>query len=423
MITLLTYKTIRLLNIAEAILIQNRNIKLSEIAEMNDCSLKTVKDDLIFLHENWNEILELVFDHNTISSTNTSCFDFMIMKRELYKEEIKLQMIVSMFLFPNLKLEEYADKLNYSESHLRKQIKPINQFLKNYEITVDYNHKTFRYHLKSNNSLQQAYFISQILKESSNISTLSQLKNIEKEYYENQIQLIPSFFVNQTKEDLETLYKVMKYAHSNNEPFQEAMHTINQTYHNLKSNEQHFIKELKSHYQSLNTTLNQKQVKKALDIHLLISTKATLFPIKVDQYWNRYDFFYEAHSNEHKDLNQSFSNFIIQTSHNQHLNYTPYKSEFAFNLYTTIPIHERKQTFRIAIHSDLGPAHVNTLAHTYQKHFSNHTIEPYTIEKSYDLILSTQSLSDEVNKYKIIKISDRFTFTDVKKIHRFLKLN
>lgn len=65
-------------------------------------------------------------------------------------------------------MPEHAARINYSEPHLRRQISPINSYLKDFEAQITLNYKTKGYLIESTNEVLTSFMISQVIKSSNN---------------------------------------------------------------------------------------------------------------------------------------------------------------------------------------------------------------------------------------------------------------
>ena len=397
-------------------MIQEKKLILIEIAKMNECSIKTVKDDLFDLNTQWNHLLELNYKNGLLFSNNTSYYDFMLLKKHLYKQEIKIQIIIQMFLFPNLEMIDYAQMLDYSESHIRRQIKPTNEYLKFHKSKIEYNSKTFKYNLITHNQLHHTFFISQLMKESFYCALLPPFTDKQEQDYTRQVNTIPQFFKERSNEEFRLFLKVMLY-NSKVEDLKYNLNQINHTYLKFQAIKPSLSQDLKSYLKQNNLNPQTQDQKLILDIMLLISIKATLFPIKVDTTWNRYDFYYHSLTTKNKQTFNLYKQFMKKITKKHKIQYEPYISELAFDLFTMVHSLEDTTPYTIGIHSDISYSHAMSLVYSYKKHLSLETIEIYQKEKRYDLILSTQTFQDEINENKIIKISDKISLTEIKKIH------
>ena len=88
---LLSYKSIRTLQIAEKLINTHDYISYSEFQELNNCSNKTVYDDIQYLKETWDDILELDIIINKVRSKKTSVYDLMKMKSKMFHDEIRVK--------------------------------------------------------------------------------------------------------------------------------------------------------------------------------------------------------------------------------------------------------------------------------------------------------------------------------------------
>ena len=416
---LLSSKTIRLLNIAEALIIQERVLSNLDISTINKCSLKTVNDDLIYLDTHWDHLLEMKFINSVVSTSCSSRFDFQVLKRNLYKQEIKIQLIIHLYLYPDLQMIDYAEMLNYSESHLRRQIKPINNYLERYDSQVEYNKLSYKYKLRSPNKLELAFLISQLIKKSLHQHLLTNFDTSKKEEYITFIKNESGFIHDNYNEDLELLYKVLIQGSEHKLIISNHFYLISDVYALAQNKKTIFQNDLTSYCKLHNIYIEKFEEETIIDILVLIFSKSRIFPHKIDNYWNRYNFFKQSLTLKKINsfnLYEEFSKFMCD-KHNINQSY---QDELNFLLYTSIQSVRHSTPYSIGVHSDLGHYHAKSLAYSCSKHFSSHNIEIYEDKKNYDLIVTTQNSMTGISEDKLVKVSDNLRLTDITKIHQFI---
>lgn len=130
---LIKYKTQRILKIAESLMIENNPVNQLDFQKSNQWSIKTVKDDLLYLQEEWSHVFDFVYNSDYAPSINSNIDDLMVFKQQLFQNEVKIQFLLSIFINPNLNMPEHAARINYSESYLRRQITSVISYLKDFE--------------------------------------------------------------------------------------------------------------------------------------------------------------------------------------------------------------------------------------------------------------------------------------------------
>ena len=204
---LLSFKSIRLLQIAEKLIISDSYVSFDEFQKINECSNKTVYDDLKALKDEWNDILAIDIIKNKARSEKTSTSSLISMKQKLFQQEIKIQLLLNIFFYPKNDLLDLSLMMNYSDSYLRTQISQINLYLVKYETEILYDKKNKTHYLESQGSLILLSLISELIYASGYDSEMLKLGTRYTEVYD---QYISSFDNKIKKQDLETLFKPVK---------------------------------------------------------------------------------------------------------------------------------------------------------------------------------------------------------------------
>lgn len=150
---LLSFKSIRLLQIAEKLITSDNYVSFDEFQKINACSNKTVYDDLKNLKDEWNDLLEIDIIKNKARSEKTSISSLISMKQKLYQQEIKIQLLLNIFFYPDNDLLDMSLMMNYSDSYLRTQISQINLYLIKFKSQVTHDKINKTYYLESQDNL------------------------------------------------------------------------------------------------------------------------------------------------------------------------------------------------------------------------------------------------------------------------------
>ena len=411
---LLSFKSIRLLQIAEKLIISDSYVSFDEFQKINECSNKTVYDDLKALKDEWDDILAIDIIKNKARSEKTSTSSLISMKQKLFQQEIKIQLLLNIFFYPKNDLLDLSLMMNYSDSYLRTQISQINSYLLKYEIEILYDKENKTYYLESQDSLILLSLISELIYASGYDSEMLKLGTRYIEAFE---QYISSFDNKIKKQDLETLFKPVKI-----EEF-----LINKSNTQVKSKEVYeealAFESLFSLYLREYFLINQFQIdddefQELVNIFIINTVKLLMNPIRVDNFLNRYDYFLETFIKENPIKTKEFLNAIDYFSKNTGINYENYKSEILFNIFTKIQSLRKFREFKIGIYSDLGDMHATSLIIALEKHFATHHFSIFLEDEHYDFIIST--IEKKLDAKNIITISDYLSRQDIFNIHQII---
>lgn len=329
---LLSYKTIRILNIAETIIFYEKNITYDDIQKLNDCSRKTVNDDLEYIYSSWNHLVDLNFENSRISSNNNSIYDLMSLKRHLFEKEVKIQFLISIFLNPNSDMPYHSKNLNYSESHLRRQIAAINIYLEKFSSSIFFDKDKAGYLIKSNNEMSTSFMISQLIKVSRKKYLMPPLDqedfNSLNTYLGNPFEFIPD----DEKLDMNTFFQVILIRKDQGFNIEDSITNLRKEHETLLSQSNIFEKVVQHYMRTFNLRLVESDLDLIENIFLSLALKTKLAPLEIDNFMNRFEYFYTSFKLENKNISQAFERILIQIHENYNIDYTPYNYELAFFL-------------------------------------------------------------------------------------------
>lgn len=149
----------RLISILSLLLETEEGIKISEIASNLNVSEKTIHDDLKIISESWANVIGLNLSLNgTIKVSKLSVSTFLQVRSSILLQSIPMKFLKSLVYHPNEDLNFYADKLHISRSTLYRYIPIINNYLTEYDITIDNSHSV--YALISSNEVALRCFVT-----------------------------------------------------------------------------------------------------------------------------------------------------------------------------------------------------------------------------------------------------------------------
>lgn len=422
---LLSYKTIRILNIAETIIFYEKNITYDDIQKLNDCSRKTVNDDLEYIYSSWNHLVDLNFENSRISSNNNSIYDLMSLKRHLFEKEVKIQFLISIFLNPNSDMPYHSKTLNYSESHLRRQIAAINIYLEKFSSSIFFDKDKAGYLIKSNNEMSTSFMISQLIKVSRKKYLMPPLDqddfNSLSSYLGNPFEFIPD----DEKLDMNTFFQVILIRKNQGFNINDSIKKLRKEHQNLLTQPDIFERVIKRYADVFNLQFVDKDVHLIKDIFLSLAFKSKLAPFEIDNFMNRFKYFYTSFKIENKNTSRMFELLLNEIKKDNKIDYIPYYYELAFLFYTHVHALRSFKSLKIAVSSDFGNFHSESLITSLLKHFPSHKFTRYVDNKQYDLVISTNDRLKNVEKDIIVKVSDYISVRDIEKIYNkiYIKLD
>lgn len=417
---LLSFKSLRCLKIAENLIIEHDYISFKIFQEMNQCSNKTVYDDIKYLQDEWNEILELDLIKNHARSNVTSLYSLMHIKRKLFYGEIKVQLILNIFFNPGLDMIEHSLALNFSDSHLRSQLNSINLFLKKYDIFIKYNKDTKGYIIDAKDKSVLMIFILELIKVSQNEHLLPDLKETEAAKFEVVINSLSKFIPEQLTNESMNLARINQFLLSHFPNVNVGYTSVFNTYERIVSREAFFENHLREYFKRNDFLIPDNEFEIFTDILLMVGTKLSLMPQRVDNFLNRYDYFYSSYKieqpNRAKEIDLMLSFFEEETG----IKFYSYRSEIVFYAHTHLLSMRSNKKIKIGIYSDMGKNHALSIVGEIKKKFTNHIVNAYQQNGEYDLILTTTDLRSDINLFdiKYLVISDYITDEDIFKIHK-----
>ena len=412
--TLFSQQTIRILNMSELLFVHEKHYNHKEWAAYNHCSLQTVYDDSELMTRRWPQHFT-ISQTGAITSINNSFSDFMHIKRDLLYHEGSLKIILEIAFNPHLKIIDYAVRLNLSESYIRTSIKEINLKIMKYDLHICLDKNTHGYYLSAQSELMLASFISEVIKISAH------------EKYIKQLPEANIFWLDQVIDELKVRdnkivnYEFCQVAKITEMRKNQGFKAVNYQDLSLYIKETIKIKPILFHALSQFCSINKLEIthydfNKIFEILTALSLKIAMSKYRIDDYFNRYDYFYLEFSKINPCFIQSYQLTLGQLSEKLQLNFVDYRSDLFFHIYTNMRTVRKYRQFKIGIYSDMGVGHEKALVQLLNKHFGIHHLEPYQSQAHYDLILSTTSHYVDKRPHVLI-ISDLPNASDMKHIY------
>lgn len=413
---LLSFKSIRLLQIAEKLITSDNYVSFDEFQKINACSNKTVYDDLKNLKDEWNDLLEIDIIKNKARSEKTSISSLISMKQKLYQQEIKIQLLLNIFFYPDKDLLDMSLMMNYSDSYLRTQISQINLYLIKFKSQVTHDKINKTYYLESQDNLILLSMISELIDANGLDHEMEKLSTVHTGPFENYLK---SFQTNINKKDLYSIFKPLRIENfliKRSTSKEDSTLIFNQ----VLEYEPLFSSYLKKYFLLNNFSIDDEEFQELVNIFITATIKLKMKPIRVDNFLNRYDYFLETFIKENPIKTKEFISAIDHFALSTKIDYEAAKSEILFNVFTRIQSLRKFREFKIAIHSDMGDMHAQSLIIALEKHFATHHFTIYSETDSYDFIISTTENSSKMKDNKIISISDYLSRQDIFNIHQII---
>ncbi len=144
MLNLMDFQSKRIINIIHMLANKNAQLKVSEIATMNECSDKTVYNDIKFIQNSWNNLLSIDRYNNVFVARIKSQSHVKFIFSQILANSNAIKILVAIFIKPDQSIHYYATKTNTSITNLYNTIKSINHKLEAYDIQIMNENRTFR---------------------------------------------------------------------------------------------------------------------------------------------------------------------------------------------------------------------------------------------------------------------------------------
>ena len=398
-------------------MLENNPVNQAKIQKLNQCSIKTVKDDLLYLKEAWSHVFDFAYDSDFAHSINSNIDDLMVLKQKLFQNEVKIQLLLSIFINPNLTMPEHAAKISYSQSHLRRQIKPLNNYLQDFNSQITLNYDTRGYIVESTNEVLTSFMFSQVIKSSDNKILLPPLNKLSFQAINDALNNPFTFVPDEEKQDMDTFFQVLNLRSDQGFNCEDSIRDLRKTHQTLLDKHHVFEKAIDTYSQQFNKVLSVEERSIVKDIFISIALKTKLAPKEIDNFMNRFSYFYASLKKVNQPMAHMFELIVEEINEKHQLNYSNYLPELAFFFYTHITGLRSFKSLNIGVLSFFGKWHENSLIISLIKHFPAHTFNHYREHDDFDLVISTHNTVKASHKSKTIKVSDYLTLKDIDKIY------
>ena len=150
MLNLMDFQSKRIINIIHSLANKNAQLKVSDIAKMNECSDKTVYNDIKFIQNSWNNLLNIERYNNVFIANIKSQSHVQYIFSKILSNSNAIKILVAIFMKPDQSIHYYATKTNTSITNLYNTIKSINHKLAAYDIEIMNKNRTFKVQASNN---------------------------------------------------------------------------------------------------------------------------------------------------------------------------------------------------------------------------------------------------------------------------------
>ena len=420
---LISYKTGRLLTIAEMFVLNDDLFTLDDFMRANSCSNVTAANDLNELMMEWNDTLNIQSRGSAYFTRTTSLSDLMEIKHVLLHREIKVRLLLNIFFNPHFTIIDHSLTLDYSESHLRKQIVELDTFLNEYDCHIEYNKDVKSYKISSETPIRLCLVIADII----HISSYKEL--IPDEAWDIGKQRGKEICGNFKR--LNWMDDYMSHFFACIAVYEQVTKSPVKTDYFLSvdarvQDKREDIKEIiMKYFMELNIKLSKNDLNTVVDIFTHYGLRGEYIGGKVNNVLNRYDCFFEKLNKINKIWVDYVMNLISELETVVGINFSTFYSEIFFQLYSQYYHLFDSKRLLIGVYSDMGERHASSHQTFLETHFSNHEFELLDINKTYDLIISTCSkLPNNLHeKIPVCSVADYLTQCDIYNVFKSISSN
>ncbi|AMC93761.1 hypothetical protein AOC36_07115 [Erysipelothrix larvae] len=126
----------RLIKILELLLDNDRSISIRDIAIMNQCTERTVYNDINYLVEHWNHLLHLDISHTSLISQNTSIGNIQYVTEQIFVNEPITRLLKMVIEVPYNSVEFYSSALELSHQVTRNLLNDLKRSLESHGLSL-----------------------------------------------------------------------------------------------------------------------------------------------------------------------------------------------------------------------------------------------------------------------------------------------
>lgn len=223
---------------------------------------------------------------------------------------------------------------------------------------------------------------------------------------------------------MDTFFQVLSLRSDQGFNCKDSINNLKNTHEQLLDKHLIFEEAIDKYSQRFNKVLSEDERNIIKDIFISIALKTRLAPNEIDNYMNRFTYFYTAFKKVNKQMAHIFEMIVQEINDKNQLDYSNYIPELAFFFYTHINGLRSFKSLNIGVVSFFGKWHENSLIISLIKHFPAHNFKHYHQDQDFDLIISTHNNNVKENHTdQTIKVSDYLTLKDIDKIYNRIYIN
>lgn len=412
---LFSNKTHRILNMAKVLVVDQKNLEIKDVMTLNNCSLKTAYDDINYARKEYGHIIT-GFSNGIVSSNTTSVADLMVLKREMFHSEPKLQILLNIALYPDYKTLDHSVTLDFSESFIRNQIKIINDVISRYNVFILYDDKTYTYQLVGKHEISVILFLAKLVRISSSDNEIAKMPEDLQGQFDDLLSSlkIEVLLCNEDELDLigriATLRQQQGFIHS----YEHLIAPITMFYDEFAmSIKRNFLEIIKNRF-----VMNEAEQNSIITTLIIIAIKINFNRQVIDSCFNRYDYFYESVRKKNPKWCAIYEKEVKRLEDKTTIEFSQYTSKIFFSISIILINKTPLQQMHIGVYSDFGKYHEQMLITILENHFNNQSFVPYKKTAHYDFVISTTSRISATSE--LIIVSDMPSSTDISKIYNIL---
>ncbi len=413
---ILSLESQRILNIASNLILSRELMTHQSLQRKNKSNYETLCQDLQLIEKEYSDLFDLTFENGKFFSKTKSLSTLEEIKKRELKKNLPIQVLLAIYFDPAKELSEYVQVFGESEDTLQNALLQLNDYLAQYRLEI-VDHQGLSLISIDGRSIQRILFMT---------DWLYLLGDYELYFPELDFTYLEDDFFKEMSlpwklcEYIALAYQIkafdrMRYDDSLSE--EDLLRSFVSRYENKMQQQ---LDEL-SHEtwkDSFQTPIDLISLGKLL---LLMAYWEQVLGQRVDNLYNRYDYFYQHFKKESPDLVREYERFLASLEETLHLTLSEQASELFFILETQIGFQKERRKYQIAVFSDLGFEHAKSLAFVISQHFPRHAVEVYQEDhKFYDFLISTTTEKHVSNCRKQLTVSDYLNASDLKKIYEHL---
>ncbi|MGL4642731.1 MAG: helix-turn-helix domain-containing protein [Vagococcus fluvialis] len=177
----------RLHRIFQLLFLSDGKIKFKKMQNLLNVSEKTLEYDLIFINENWGQIITIEYSNfDEICSPKMAMNTYLELQSIILLNSVSIKIIKAIFFNPYEKTNFYVDKLHISSSTFYKYLHILNEEMEKYDIWIDNDQS--EYYISGKSELAIRRFFTILFLEISGYSSKTFIDLEHNEFFKNRIK-------------------------------------------------------------------------------------------------------------------------------------------------------------------------------------------------------------------------------------------